>query len=64
MSETRAFMLVALGGVVAMAAARFGLGALGASHEQIAAAWGVCLAGTGLVGGFVASHFASPDDHR
>ena len=64
MTEARAFVLVTLGGVLAVVSARFGLDALGATHEQIASAWGICLALTGVAGGLVASHYASPGKHR
>jgi lipid-binding SYLF domain-containing protein len=64
MTEFRVMALVTLGGVLAVVAARFGLGALGASDEQIAAAWGVCLVVTGFVGSFIFNRYTSPSKRR
>jgi hypothetical protein len=63
-SEIRAFLFVLLGGIAAVVAVRFALPPLGATDEQIAAAWGVCLAVIAVVGGLVASHYTSPPDRR
>lgn len=64
MTENTALLLILIGALAAIVAVRFGLAALGASHEQIAAAWVVCIAITGLVGGFVMSEYSRSKNRR
>ncbi len=64
MNEIRALALVALGGVLALPAILFGLGAVGATNQQIASAWVISMVITGAVGSFVFMHYNSPPDDR
>ena len=64
MTEFHAIALVALAGAVAVVAIRVGLGAAGATDEQIASAWVVSMVITALVGGFVFSHYNPPPNDR
>jgi general stress protein CsbA len=64
MTENTALLLILVVALAAIVAIRFGLAALGASHEQIAAAWTVCIGITGLVGGFVFSEYSRSNKRR
>jgi hypothetical protein len=63
-TEIRAIILLILGEAAAIVAISIGLGATGATDQQIATAWMLSIVITGLIGGFIVSEYPRSKGRR